>query len=127
MAGGSILCKWPLSGLVARFIHFRASSQSSMHRCHCQNTMGSPMYPPGTKHFNPNSPLFKSEQRTSLTLLDFLTSSSLKGTSIILSNLGVSIMGCFLFYMGQDFFLWYYLIPYVVSCVTFQVAFVRIL
>jgi hypothetical protein len=31
-------------------------------------------------------------------------------------------MGGFLFYMGRDFFLWYYLIPYVVSC-----AFVRIL
>lgn len=37
-----------------------------MHRCHSQNTMGSPMYPPGTNHFNPNSPLFKSEQRTSV-------------------------------------------------------------
>lgn len=62
-----------------------------------QNTMGSPMYPPGTNHFNPNSPLFKSEQRN----------------SIVLSNIGLSIMGCILFYMGREFFFWYYLIPYV--------------
>ncbi|EAU82982.2 delta-12-fatty acid desaturase [Coprinopsis cinerea okayama7 len=27
-----------------------------------QNTMGAPMYPPGTNHFNPNSALFKPEQ-----------------------------------------------------------------
>lgn len=28
-----------------------------------KNTMGSKMYPPGTNHFDPNSPLFKKEQR----------------------------------------------------------------
>ncbi|KAG5635515.1 hypothetical protein H0H81_010978 [Sphagnurus paluster] len=28
-----------------------------------KNTMGSKMYPPGTNHFNPDSPLFKKEQR----------------------------------------------------------------
>ena len=27
--------------------------------------MGSKMYPPGTNHFDPSSPLFKPEQRTS--------------------------------------------------------------
>ena len=62
---------------MARFIHFRASSQSSMHRYHSQNTMGSPMYPPGTNHFNPNSPLFKSEQRTSLYFTDITRLSNL--------------------------------------------------
>ncbi|KAG5644348.1 hypothetical protein DXG03_008645 [Asterophora parasitica] len=31
-----------------------------------KNTMGSKMYPPGTNHFNPDSPLFKKEQREQL-------------------------------------------------------------
>jgi hypothetical protein len=47
--------------------------------------------------------------------LTFHISPHLQGTSIILSDLGVGIMGCFLFYMGRNFFLWYYLIPYLVS------------
>lgn len=45
----------------------------------------------------------------------FFTISSSKGASIILSNLGIGTMGCFLFYMGREFFLWYYLIPYMAS------------
>ncbi|KAF8955033.1 hypothetical protein BDZ97DRAFT_1907949 [Flammula alnicola] len=54
-----------------------------------QNTMGSPMYPSGTNHFNPNSPLFKPEQRF----------------SIFLSNVGLTAMVSFLYYMGREFFL----------------------
>jgi len=57
-------------------------------------------------------------------LLNFLP---LKGTSIVVSNIGLSIMGCFLFYMGRDFFLWYYLIPYLVSCACHILIIVRIL
>jgi len=62
-----------------------------------QNTMGSPMYPPGTNHFTPSSPLFKKEQRN----------------AIIMSNIGISTMAAILIYKGREFFFWYYLIPYV--------------
>ncbi|KAG2003676.1 delta-12-fatty acid desaturase [Coprinopsis cinerea AmutBmut pab1-1] len=61
-----------------------------------QNTMGAPMYPPGTNHFNPNSALFKPEQRN----------------SIILSNVGIGSMAVMLYLAGKEFFLWYYLPPY---------------
>ncbi|KAF9475735.1 hypothetical protein BDN70DRAFT_221382 [Pholiota conissans] len=60
------------------------------------NTMGSPMYPPGTNHFNPMSPLFKKEQRF----------------NIFMSDLGLTIMASWLYYMGREFFLWHYLVPY---------------
>ncbi|KAJ3507813.1 hypothetical protein NLJ89_g6095 [Agrocybe chaxingu] len=59
--------------------------------------MGSPMYPPGTNHFNPYSPLFKKEQRF----------------SIVLSNIGIASMAFILYALGRQFFFWYYLIPYV--------------
>jgi len=147
VAGGSISRKWrvlPISALP----NFRFTKHDAS-----QNTMGSPMYPPGTNHFNPNSPLFKSEQRKffafslfyfwtlylcalffvditsyfqfsqNFNLLNFLP---LKGTSIVVSNIGLSIMACFLFYMGRDFFLWYYLIPYLVSCAYHILIIVRI-
>ncbi|TFK32699.1 fatty acid desaturase-domain-containing protein [Crucibulum laeve] len=68
-----------------------------------QNTMGSPSYPSGTNHFNPNSLLFRPEQRR----------------SIALSNVGLVVMASIFFYLGADFFLNYYLIPYIVIMFTF--------
>ncbi|KAH9476003.1 Delta(12) fatty acid desaturase [Psilocybe cubensis] len=62
-----------------------------------RNTMGSPMYPPGTNHFSPYSPLFKKEQRF----------------SIFMSNVGLGAMSFILYKLGREFFLWYYLAPYV--------------
>jgi len=61
-----------------------------------KNTMGSKMYPPGTNHFDPNSPLFKKEQRN----------------SIIMSNIGLVIMAAILAYAGPSLVARYYLIPY---------------
>ncbi|RXW15580.1 hypothetical protein EST38_g10275 [Candolleomyces aberdarensis] len=61
-----------------------------------RNTMGSPSYPLGTNHFNPCSPLFKKEQRL----------------SIILSNVGIGMMALVLYHAGGEFFLWYYLPPF---------------
>ena len=37
------------------------------------------------------------------------------GFSIIMSNIGLTVMSCFLYYMGGEFFFKYYLIPYLVS------------
>ncbi|KAK7683610.1 hypothetical protein QCA50_013448 [Cerrena zonata] len=66
------------------------------------NAMGSPMYPKGTNHISPNSPLFKAEQR--------------KG--IILSDIGLSCMVGALGYAtkvyGYQAVLLAYFVPYVI-------------
>jgi omega-6 fatty acid desaturase (delta-12 desaturase) len=62
-----------------------------------RNTMGSPMYPTGTNHFDPSSPLFKKEQRF----------------SIIMSNFGLIAMSTILYFAGWNFFWNFYLIPYI--------------
>ncbi|TFK67567.1 hypothetical protein BDN72DRAFT_879552 [Pluteus cervinus] len=64
-----------------------------------KNTMGSKMYPPGTNHFDPNSPLFKPDQRN----------------SIIISNVALTFMSVLLFKAGSNFVLWYYLVPYLLT------------
>lgn len=61
-----------------------------------KNTMGSKMYPPGTNHFNPDSPLFKKEQRN----------------SIIISNIALAVMSAILMYAGPGLVGRYYLVPY---------------
>lgn len=61
--------------------------------------MGSPMYPPGTNHFNPNALLFKKEQRF----------------NILMSDVALVFMSFWLYYMGREFFLWYYVVPWIVS------------
>ncbi|KXN88413.1 Delta(12) fatty acid desaturase [Leucoagaricus sp. SymC.cos] len=65
-----------------------------------RNSMGSPMYPPGTNHFSPSSPLFKPHERR----------------GIIASDIGLVIMACFLgvFYRQVGFaaFVRFYVIPY---------------
>ncbi|KAF8220067.1 hypothetical protein L208DRAFT_1455665 [Tricholoma matsutake] len=61
-----------------------------------KNTMGSKMYPPGTNHFDPNSPLFKKEQRN----------------SIIISNVALVGMLALLAYVGPSIVARYYLVPY---------------
>ncbi|KAK7678671.1 hypothetical protein QCA50_018252 [Cerrena zonata] len=64
------------------------------------NIMGSPMYPAGTNHFSPYSPLFKKEQRM----------------GIFVSDLALLAMGSLLVYAGQTYgwkaVLMYYVIPY---------------
>lgn len=64
-----------------------------------KNTMGSKMYPPGTNHFNPQSPLFKDHQRK----------------SIALSNIGLTVMASILTYVGPTLVAKYYLIPYLLT------------
>lgn len=64
-----------------------------------RNAMGSAAYPKGTNHFSPSSPLFKPSQRK----------------YIILSNLGLCITATVLGFLGRDFFLWCYFIPYVLA------------
>ncbi|KAL1748785.1 fatty acid desaturase-domain-containing protein [Schizophyllum fasciatum] len=64
-----------------------------------KNTMGSKMYPPGTNHFDPSSPLFKPQQRD----------------GVIYSNLGIGAMLGVLHCCGWSWVAWYYLIPYIVS------------
>ncbi|KAG6821135.1 hypothetical protein H0H93_006474 [Arthromyces matolae] len=61
-----------------------------------KNTMGSKMYPPGTNHFDPNSPLFKPEQRN----------------AIIISNIALTAMLSAMAYVGPTLVLKYYLVPY---------------
>lgn len=68
-----------------------------------QNTLGSKMYPPGTNHFDPNSPLFKPNQRN----------------SIIMSDIGITAMGAVLSYVARHVG-WmaiakYYFIPYMLT------------
>ncbi|KAF8067655.1 fatty acid desaturase-domain-containing protein [Lyophyllum atratum] len=64
-----------------------------------KNTMGSKMYPPGTNHFSPESPLFKKEQRN----------------SIIISNISLAAMSALLMYVGPGLVARYYLAPYILT------------
>ncbi|KAG5724863.1 Delta(12) fatty acid desaturase [Termitomyces sp. T112] len=64
-----------------------------------KNTMGSKMYPPGTNHFDPHSPLFKPEQRN----------------SIIISNIALTAMLSAMAYAGPNLVLKYYLVPYLLT------------
>ncbi|KAG6834999.1 hypothetical protein H0H93_005702 [Arthromyces matolae] len=64
-----------------------------------QNTMGSKMYPPGTNHFDPHSPLFKPEQRK----------------SIVISNIALTLMLSAMVYVGPGLVLKYYLVPYLLT------------
>ncbi|KAF7762132.1 hypothetical protein Agabi119p4_8725 [Agaricus bisporus var. burnettii] len=68
-----------------------------------RNSMGSPMYPPGTNHFTPSSPLFKPHQRR----------------GIIISDVGLCAMICLLgiFYnqVGFASFVRLYVIPYLLA------------
>ncbi|KAK0506111.1 fatty acid desaturase-domain-containing protein [Armillaria luteobubalina] len=64
-----------------------------------KNTMGSKMYAPGTNHFDPDSPLFKPEQRN----------------AIIVSDIGLVAMVLLLAYAGPSFFFKHYLIPYLLT------------
>ncbi|PBL01022.1 hypothetical protein ARMGADRAFT_1043115 [Armillaria gallica] len=68
-----------------------------------KNTMGSKMYSPGTNHFDPDSPLFKPEQRN----------------AIIISDIGLVVMVLLLSYAGPSFFFKYYLVPYLASPLMF--------
>jgi len=67
------------------------------------NAMGSPMYPPGTNHFQPSSPLFKPHER--------------KG--IVASNIGLAAISYILFHwtlqVGVSNFLKLYFVPYILS------------
>ncbi|RDB19026.1 Acyl-lipid omega-3 desaturase (cytochrome b5), endoplasmic reticulum [Hypsizygus marmoreus] len=67
------------------------------------NAMGSPMYPAGTNHFQPSSPLFKPHER--------------KG--IIASNIGLTFMSCVLYMwtkeVGLHNFAKLYLVPYILA------------
>ncbi|KAF5313871.1 hypothetical protein D9619_013113 [Psilocybe cf. subviscida] len=67
------------------------------------NAMGSPMYPPGTNHFQPSSPLFKPHERN----------------GIIASNIGLSIMSTILVLwtreVGVTNFLKLYFVPYILA------------
>ncbi|KAI0795567.1 delta-12 fatty acid desaturase [Abortiporus biennis] len=69
----------------------------------CRNTLGSPMYPPGTNHFLPSSPLFKPHQRN----------------EIIASNLGLTAMSLLLFVFAKQYgmtsFLKLYFVPYLLA------------
>ncbi|KAJ7595178.1 delta-12 fatty acid desaturase [Mycena floridula] len=69
----------------------------------CTNIMGSPMYPPGTNHFFPSSPLFKPHERS----------------RIIASNIGLSVMISILYVWTQDvgikMFCKLYLVPYILT------------
>ena len=66
------------------------------------NALGSPMYPEGTNHFWPSSPLFKPQERG----------------SVIASNVGLSVMTSVLTYYireaGIGMFVKMYFIPYLV-------------
>ncbi|KAK0465151.1 fatty acid desaturase-domain-containing protein [Desarmillaria tabescens] len=64
-----------------------------------KNTMGSKMYSSGTNHFDPDSPLFKPEQRN----------------AIIISDIGLIAMVLLLTYAGPGFFFKYYLVPYLLT------------
>ncbi|KAJ3567933.1 hypothetical protein NP233_g6047 [Leucocoprinus birnbaumii] len=67
------------------------------------NSMGSPMYPPGTNHFSPSSPLFKPHERR----------------GIIASDIGLGVMACLLgmFYnhVGLAAFVKLYVVPYLLA------------
>ncbi|KAF9482833.1 delta-12 fatty acid desaturase [Pholiota conissans] len=67
------------------------------------NAMGSPMYPPGTNHFSPSSPLFKPHERN----------------GIIASNIGLTVMSSILYLwtreVGLSNFLKLYFVPYILA------------
>nr|BAL02933.1 delta-12 fatty acid desaturase [Pholiota nameko] len=67
------------------------------------NAMGSPMYPPGTNHFQPSSPLFKPHERN----------------GIIASNIGLTAMASVLYLwtreVGSSNFIKLYFIPYILA------------
>lgn len=69
----------------------------------CTNAMGNPMYPPGTNHFQPSSPLFKPHER--------------KG--IIASNIGLAVMSSVLYLwtqkVGLHYFIKLYFVPYILA------------
>ncbi|KAI0340342.1 hypothetical protein BDW22DRAFT_1430949 [Trametopsis cervina] len=68
-----------------------------------RNTLGSPMYPPGTNHFSPWSPLFRNE----------------KGWRILLSDIGLLAMTALLVVYGRAVgpaaFLNLYFVPYLLA------------
>jgi hypothetical protein len=83
--------------------------------------MGSKMYPPGTNHFDPNSPLFKKEQGQLQTLfLKYEYSRMPTGNSIMMSNAGLAAMLSILAYMGPSIVARYYLVPYLVGVLLLQ-------
>ncbi|KAF9527161.1 fatty acid desaturase-domain-containing protein [Crepidotus variabilis] len=61
------------------------------------NAMGSPKDLAGTNHFNPYSTLFKPHERN----------------SVILTNLGLAAWAYGLYQIGGEFFMWYYLVPWI--------------
>ncbi|KIY51777.1 delta-12 fatty acid desaturase [Fistulina hepatica ATCC 64428] len=67
------------------------------------NALGNPMYPPGTNHFSPSSPLFKPHERN----------------GIIASNIGLTIMSSLLWRwtmsVGINMFLKLYFVPYILA------------
>ncbi|KAF8182679.1 delta-12 fatty acid desaturase [Pholiota molesta] len=67
------------------------------------NALGSPMYPPGTNHFQPSSPLFKPHERN----------------GIIASNIGLTVMSSILYLwtreVGFSNFLKLYFVPYILA------------
>ncbi|KAF9467195.1 fatty acid conjugase [Collybia nuda] len=68
-----------------------------------RNSLGSPMYPDGTNHFNPSSPLFKPHERN----------------GIIASNIGLATMSYVLWGYAKDVgatdFIRLYFIPYILA------------
>ncbi|KAG6829242.1 hypothetical protein H0H87_012189 [Tephrocybe sp. NHM501043] len=67
------------------------------------NAQGSPMYPAGTNHFQPSSPLFKPQERN----------------GVIASNIGITFMCCALYLwtdkVGLHNFLKLYFVPYMLT------------
>ncbi|TFK71172.1 delta-12 fatty acid desaturase [Pluteus cervinus] len=67
------------------------------------NAMGNPMYPPGTNHFKPSSPLFKPHERN----------------GIIASNIGLAVMSSILYMwtkeVGLSNLAKFYLVPYILA------------
>jgi omega-6 fatty acid desaturase (delta-12 desaturase) len=67
------------------------------------NTLGSPMYPAGTNHFSPLSPLFKPRQRL----------------TIVLTDLGLAVMASVLYTYAKTYgvgaFLKDYFVPYIIA------------
>ena len=78
--------------------------------------MGNPKYPRGTNHFNPNSPLFKPDEReysfSNHPFPEFLT--FLTGKAVVQSNVSLLLWAAVMYHFGRDFFWGYYLVPWVV-------------
>ncbi|THU93824.1 delta-12 fatty acid desaturase [Dendrothele bispora CBS 962.96] len=82
------------------FLRIIAMQLLGLHSYLFFNCKGSPRYPPGTNHFDPNSALFKSHERT----------------GVLISDVGLAIM-CFMLYIwakhvGLVVFVRFYLIPF---------------